>query len=270
MSYLSKTKQIFANVSLSGDIITELQRNAKNMVHSKLSSFLTDDTIDIMFDACECEAKPLGSKTAEDVGAILFAHPLNKLLSRIQNEPINGQQFTESLHHEIIKKETGWSEDEVYQIHSILFRHHTFTQSEFELNMNHVLDTKYGAKLSEEIVCTLKEVISQHDVSMIQYKMKNGQKIEAFSHCVINMVDELLQNVDENKHNDRGDVDSDLIQTMYDAIAECFIFGDDYDEMRLKLQRWICNNCSNCNINSVINGESTTKVTMCRLCGMSQ
>eukprot|EP01083_Nonionella_stella_P102518 291682_1 len=70
------------------------------------------------------------------------------------------------------------------------------------------------------------------------------------------------------KDDDAGN--SNLIETIYEAIAKCFIFGDDYNPMCLKLQHWICNKCSNCNINAVINGILTTNVTICTLCGMSQ
>eukprot|EP01083_Nonionella_stella_P102517 291681_1 len=69
------------------------------------------------------------------------------------------------------------------------------------------------------------------------------------------------------KDDDAGN--SNLIETIYEAIAKCFIFGDDYDEMQLKLQHWICNKCSNCNINAIMNGI-TTDINTCRLCGTSQ
>eukprot|EP01083_Nonionella_stella_P082898 228975_1 len=65
---------------------------------------------------------------------------------------------------------------------------------------------------------------------------------------------------------------------VYKAVAECFIFRLDYqwsnvheaNELVIKLQHWICNNCGNCNVNTYINGKFTTSVTVCILCGMDQ
>eukprot|EP01083_Nonionella_stella_P205315 747771_1 len=270
----SQTKQIFLNHQVSGAVINVLKRNAKTLVHAQLVSFLTEPTIDIMFNDVDYESwMHLASKPAEEIGATLFDHPLNKLLLRIQNEPINGQRFIESLHHQnVIQEETGWNDDTIHQIQSILFRHHTFTPSEFAQHMKYIFHTKYVTKLSAPMISTMKEMILQHDVSTLHYQIKNAQNIEEFSHCVINMVDELVSKNEEHKYNCNDDAHdhTDLIQVIYEAIAECFIFGDDYDPMCLKLQHWICNKCSNCNINAVISGILTTNVTICTLCGMSQ
>eukprot|EP01083_Nonionella_stella_P190030 704004_1 len=159
---------------------------------------------------------------------------------RIKNGQINGRQFIESLHYDnIIQEETGWSRDEVHQIYSILFRHHTFTPSEFEQNMDRVLNTKYATKLSKQVRSTIQEVLLQHDVSIIHYKIKNAQNVDEFSDCVINMVDQLCpSNVDSIAITDvnqlrtteevtaaEAEDNSNLIQIIFESIAECFIFG---------------------------------------------
>eukprot|EP01083_Nonionella_stella_P304723 1060145_1 len=83
---------------------------------------------------------------------ILFHYPLNRLLQRIKNERIDGSQLIESLTRtstnsklehqlhirEIIAKETGWVPNEVRQILLVLFRHHTWTKSEFTHNMDRI------------------------------------------------------------------------------------------------------------------------------------
>ena len=259
---LSQTKQTFNKYELSA------QSSANSMklsVQNDLSAFITTDTLNIMFHCFEQwkdkEPDDVKSKAAEQIAHILFNYPLNNLLTRIKDENITGKQFLDSLNGKsIIQIETGWNDDEIYQIQAVLLKYHTFTQSEFNENMNNILTTNYGKSLSKEVINKVKETISEFNVEEIHFKIKNGKNIDEFSDRIINLIDELLQNKQEKKNND------DFVRRIYMAIAECFIYKQDGNGR----QHWICNNCGNCNINSWIAGKLNTDLSVCILCGMQQ
>eukprot|EP01083_Nonionella_stella_P238569 835889_1 len=261
---LSQMKRIFSEYSLTGQIISKMKHNGKRIVQSDLLSFMTQDTIDIMFDGYDKFAKHdvllrIESKSADQIAEIVFSYPLDNLLKRITEEAMNGEQFIESIdakEENIISKETGWKYNDVYQIQAVLFKHQTFTEKQFQQNMNYILNTKYAKSLSKQVVNEIKETILQHNAEEIHYKIKNGHNIEEFSDCIVNMVDRCI-GYDDN------------IQSIYDAIADCFIF-DTNDDLCMQLQQWICNNCGNCNITSVIDSALTTKIDVCILCGVTE
>eukprot|EP01083_Nonionella_stella_P082595 227979_1 len=144
---------------------------------------------------------------------ILFHYPLNSLLFRIMNENIDGSQL--NINHAIVA-ETGWHNDEVLQILSVLLRHHTWTQSEFEHNWDRVWAKQEYSALSPRIISTIKAVILDHDVEEIHYKIKNAHPIDAFSDCIINIVDDIINETETEDHS--------FIKSIYEGIADCFIF----------------------------------------------
>eukprot|EP01083_Nonionella_stella_P291147 990703_1 len=164
----------------------------------------------------------------------LFHFPLNSLMERINNESIDGLQLIQSLTMEqhninafhIIVAETGWDKDEVHQILSVLFRHHTWTQSEFTHNMNRVwAKPEYNTLRSSHLndpISTIQCIILKHDVEKIHYHIKNANPIAEFSDCIINMVDEIMQ-TNKEKQTTLSD-ENDCIKCIYEGIAECFIF----------------------------------------------
>eukprot|EP01083_Nonionella_stella_P300818 1028880_1 len=99
---------------------------------------------------------------------LLFHYPLNSLLLRIENENIDGLHLINSMEdhtiNHIICAETAWHNDEVRQILSVLFRHHTWTQSEFEQNWDRVWAKHKYNGLSPQIISTIKATILDHDV----------------------------------------------------------------------------------------------------------
>eukprot|EP01083_Nonionella_stella_P126689 383554_1 len=216
----------------------------------------------------------LESRSTKQIAHILLRHPLDRLLQRIVNEDIDGKRFIESViafDEDIISEETGWDEQEVYQIQSMLFRHHSFTTSQFEQNMNHVLDKQYATTLSEDIRDMIKQVMSKHNIEDIHYNIKHALSIDVFADSVMNMVDEwTVWAQNDCKESSKSNEEKELIvMQIYHAIAQCFVFDSIHDVL-LALQHWVCNNCGNCNVNSYVNSSFTTNVPVCILCGMSQ
>eukprot|EP01083_Nonionella_stella_P265176 898590_1 len=286
-SQLLKTKNIFSNHALSGKQMHELstaQRDgAKGTIYEQLSSLMTKATLNIV---CQCydewhrvDHDAVQSKSAEEIAEILYHYPLEQLLSRIEKDNINGAHFIQSLHknRDIIAEETGWDEDESYQIQSVLFRHHTLTKSEFEGHMNRILKV---ATLPTETKQHLKQTILEYDVELVHYKIKNALPMETFSNAMIYMVDELMKDNEEEKEPILNEKSTDgFVKRIYEAIAECFIFdpksceagnGDQHSHhLCSKLQHWVCNNCGNCSVNTMINSEHMQK-DICILCGITQ
>eukprot|EP01083_Nonionella_stella_P147355 464799_1 len=282
LNSISETQRKFKQRELHGQMICALPMDSIKVIMKKdLLSFMTPKTFDIIMTHCKewkDDAKrqtidDLKSKSAEQIAAILLNYPLSRVVCRIMGDHIDGQRFIQSMiasNEDIIAEETGWSEDDVYQIQSMLFRHHTFTQSQFEQNMDDILSQEYRTKLSKDIIERIKWVMSQHNVEKIHYRIKNAMSIAPFADSIMDMVDEWTQTV--YKQNPKAKDENELIFThIYHAIAQCFVFSiKNEDDLLRELQHWICNNCGNCNVNSSINSSFTTDVTVCTLCGLHQ
>eukprot|EP01083_Nonionella_stella_P039680 107915_1 len=311
-THLSKTKQIFDDLKLSGQqmIDMKLTDRIKRIVRGDLLPFITAGTLNRMFkcyDQWKGDMQPpydaITSKNAQEMADILFHFPLNNLLHRIKNknEAIDGGQLIEwlmrnsdsTLEDHIIATETGWKADEVRQILSVLFRHHTCTTFEFTGNMDRVwAGHDYNRSLSPQIINKIKDTILEHDVEEIHYKIKNAQPIDEFSDCMINMVDQFIEKqedhaqtnnengalIDDMEHESKESDENDWIQRIYKGIAECFVFDQEFEseksnDLILQFQHsehWVCNNCGNCNINMMIDQAHTKQITICILCGLSQ
>eukprot|EP01083_Nonionella_stella_P043663 117826_1 len=207
-AHLAKTKDAFANSTFSGRKMIDLDPNEiKTLVKNDLSPFISEATLDLMF-SCYAQWKnelqhpyeEITSKTAHQMAHILFHYPLNRLLNRIMYKNIDGSQLIKSLTMEqrdknirhIIAKETGWDSDEVIQILSVLFKHHTWTQSEFSRNFDRVWGKHEYNALSKHISEIKDIVLHHHNVEVIHYKIKHAQRIDEFNDCIINMVDEMI------------------------------------------------------------------------------
>eukprot|EP01084_Bolivina_argentea_P013009 24373_1 len=156
-----------SNASLDGSLMIMISGNdAKRMIKEQMLQFMTQKTLDIMFKCFDVfkEKYPhkIKSKSAADIAAIIYRYPIQNVIRRIQDENITGEQFEDI--RDIIEQETGWKKSEIYQIESILLKHHTFTKSQFEQNMNKIFMEKHGHLLSKEIINTIKDVISQNPV----------------------------------------------------------------------------------------------------------
>eukprot|EP01083_Nonionella_stella_P213468 769926_1 len=257
-SHLAQTMQIFSEYELSGhNMRLESIHSVKCIVKEALLPFMTDDTYNIMFNCYEEwnneDPQDVESKSARQMGDILFHYPLNNLLRRIKEETIDGAHFIRLVRDDnvdIIGDTTGWDQDEVNQIHSVLFRHYISSELKFQKNMNHTFSTKYKGILPNAVINTIQKAMHEFDLDEIRYQIQNGLSIDAFTTKMLFLVQQLMKKEDDN-----------LVQKMYVAIAECFEF---------EAEHWTCNNCGNSNVPNVINGKMWSTIAICILCGMPQ
>eukprot|EP01084_Bolivina_argentea_P312530 541085_1 len=205
------------------------------------------------------------------MGYILYNYPLNSLLNRVNdnNDIINGQKYISyyKQNKNWIATVTGWSPDNIYQIHSVLFRHNTFTKSQIIQNINNITLKHQSGKLLSNIIKT--QIIPAFDMEILHYKIKHGKIIHQFSDAVINMVAQLIDNKDNG----------DFIKKAYDAIAHCFACNYDEKENNIissilpplhNCQDWTCSNCGNYNFVKLIGSNMNINLSVCTLCGMKQ
>eukprot|EP01084_Bolivina_argentea_P235953 396887_1 len=146
--------------------------------------------------------------TTEEIADFIYHFPLENLLTRIENQAINGVTVIRNHldEQDFIKEQTGWCDEEILQLTSTLFQHQSFTKDEFLCNMNKVL--KEGktqqAVLPEELINTIKNTISQLDVELLHFEIKEAHNIKYFSDICVNMVDMLIQNNETNKTNNNS------------------------------------------------------------------
>eukprot|EP01084_Bolivina_argentea_P091310 164389_1 len=266
--YAQKTQEIFNQNKLSSKKMCVIEpEQAKRIVKDEMLKFMTPKTLNIIFDSFKkWKDKNLEDVTAEQMADILYTYPLHNLIEQINDENIDGKQFMKKRH--IICDATGWDKNESYQLETIILKHHTFTPQQFKQNMNNIFTSNYTKTLTNEIRNTIEQTILQFDVENIHYNIKNAESIEEFSDCLINIVDDIVQ-----KNNEQED---DMIHTIYEAIAECFIYTED-DMIKLGIsdaveerQHWKCANCGNENVNCFINGKMTKCIDICSLCGIEQ
>eukprot|EP01083_Nonionella_stella_P140836 432752_1 len=269
---ITKMKVIFQRHKLSGNVMFVLETDtAKHIVKDDLSAFMTHDAIQIMFECFDQYKKEdpddLKLKSATEIGDMLLHFAIDKLLAHIRDNNVDGKAFIESLNDKhMIQDETGWSDDEVYQIESVLLKHQTLTESQFKENMDYVLKTKYDEHtLSTRIVDKIKEVILAFDVEALQWNIKTGQSVEEFSDTVMNMMEEVVE-TRTTSDDQKEYVEDTTIQVIYEAIADCFMFN----ESSLYRPQWTCSNCSNYNVNKVIGNCINTDLSVCSLCGIKE
>eukprot|EP01083_Nonionella_stella_P282857 962617_1 len=269
---ITKMKVIFQRHKLSGNVMFVLETDtAKHIVKDDLSAFMTHDAIQIMFECFDQYKKEdpddLKLKSATEIGDMLLHFAIDKLLAHIRDNNVDGKAFIESLNDKhMIQDETGWSDDEVYQIESLLLKHQTLTESQFKENMDYVLKTKYDEHtLSTRIVDKIKEVILAFDVEALQWNIKTGQSVEEFSDTVMNMMEEVVE-TRTTSDDQKEYVEDTTIQVIYEAIADCFMFN----ESSLYRPQWTCSNCSNYNVNKVIGNCINTDLSVCSLCGIKE
>eukprot|EP01084_Bolivina_argentea_P020913 38846_1 len=234
---------------------------------------MTAETMKIMFNYFDKwkndEPDEVESKSTEEIAHILFHHPLNNLLTNIMEKNIDGKLFINNTkENSFMEAATGWDKNDIYQIQSVLLKHHTFSRSQFIQNMNNILTQTYSKSLTTDVINRITEVILQFDVEEIHYKIKNGKNIDEFSDKIINLVDELIE-------KNTNEYDNNFVTNIYEFISECFIFNDnsidnDYDLISSQRQHWICNNCSNFNFHIFVASNMKRDLSSCTLCGIKQ
>ena len=84
------------------------------------------------------------SMTAPEIAYLIFNLPIHRVLERILNDDINGQSFIDKYQNneKWIKRDTGWSNDDIVQIEAILFRHSSMTKDEIITILDNAMNKK--------------------------------------------------------------------------------------------------------------------------------
>ena len=136
-----------------------------------------------MFDNIrELDSEDIQFLSAPEMGYLLYLYPLSKLLKFILDGNIDGPQFIKNYKtkQRILREETGWKNEEIYQIEAILFRYLAIDKEEFKSN-----SAKITTSIPPKITTQIKEKILKFDhgnVSKLHLKIKQGhQNILTFS-----------------------------------------------------------------------------------------
>eukprot|EP01084_Bolivina_argentea_P169602 293997_1 len=265
-AHLEQTKQILSKTTLTGHIISGLSlQHVKRMLQNDLLAFITQETLKIIF-VCFDEWKSennVTSKSPEEIGHIIFNFPLNKLLKRILDDKIDGKKFIDYYltNQQFIKHETGWEDSEIEQVEAMLFKCQSVTQKIFENHMNVILSTKYN-NIPVSVRTKITEVLLNCNVDEIYFNIKNGKNIQSFADIIINMVIDI-----------DAESDGNLIEQIFLAVAECFVFTHESDKKDISLAeqlQWRCFNCTNFNFHNVIGSKQNMDLSICSLCGVKQ
>eukprot|EP01083_Nonionella_stella_P048129 128878_1 len=238
--------------------------------------------MDIMFDRFdtwrrENEADHLLSKAAAEIAYMMYHYPLDTLSDVISRDNIDGNVFIELVETtgSFIKEETGWKKTEIYQIESVLFEHQCMNKDEFEKNLDYVL---MNDALPNSIKGCIRDRMVSFDIVTILARIRHGLSNLEFNEQMVNMVEELFEINEKNKTNDANKdlayFGDDLIQKVYALIAECLIWNADLDTVNVagaacRRYDWKCFNCGNRNFCAMIDGQRSTDLSICRLCGAS-
>eukprot|EP01083_Nonionella_stella_P150622 480103_1 len=143
-NHLMQTMQLFSDRGLHGNKVHGLAcDDIKLMMKHDLNVFLTDATMDIMFNCFaawrEENEEDIMRKPAAAIACMLYHYPLDTLMHSIRRDDIDGKAFIERAHvytmHEFMKEQTGWKQMEIYQIESLLFGHQCMNEKEFINNL---------------------------------------------------------------------------------------------------------------------------------------
>eukprot|EP01084_Bolivina_argentea_P181711 313787_1 len=185
--HLEKTMQILSRRALNGTKMSSLSASdLSDIVNNELKQFIKSKTLIVMFRWFDQWMKGDGndtikSKTAEELGYMLYNSPLNRLLDRINDkeDPIDGAKviayYKYKKKKEWMEESTGWSKEDIYQIESVLFRYDTYTSTQITDNLKSIpLKDASGASVADTIAQTL---IPHFNLETLHYKIKSGQAV---------------------------------------------------------------------------------------------
>eukprot|EP01084_Bolivina_argentea_P117371 208457_1 len=270
--------EIFRNHRLNGKKAYHLTGNdLKSITKHNLQKFMTDKTINIMFDYFdkfkEQHKQHVKTYAAPDIASILYDHPLNKLKSKILNNDINGLQFIQTCinNEQIITESTGWNAQDTYQVEAFLFQNQTLSRSIIlnQLNDNDSLPTF----ATNEI----RKTFQKFDLESIHYQIKNGKHCPQFSDALIDLIDDLNSKNTQPTERKSNDIfmENDLVKRIYNTVVNCFIWNDrecrtDENISSHRKYDWICFNCGNINFCSTIGNKMNVDISICILCGITE
>eukprot|EP01084_Bolivina_argentea_P125556 222438_1 len=179
--------KVFCEKNLNGKEVSGYKGNIlKLMVQDDLKKiFITDATIDIMFDYFDKLKEEqtndfITDKNAAEIAYELYMHPLNRLQKQIIDENIDGNMFIEKHEHDrIISNATGWTTENIYQIEAFLFQKQTLTNQKILKNIYHKHENNEYRKFEDafaKIAYNIQNQLKGFDLEQIHYKMKHGKR----------------------------------------------------------------------------------------------
>ena len=265
-----------AKHSLNGETICSQTPETTKFLLEKEFTFMTNETLNKIQHAIKVMRKEnpdyLKSKSAAEIGYILYNAPINNLLTRILRDDINGAKFIEGKGQFIIT-ETGWDYNEMIQLRAVLLRHETFTKSETNEKIAQIMDK---CSLPNTVKTKIKELLLTYNLQKLNHKLRHNGDIEQFGDAVINLVDDLVHKNEEYKADDDVDkvyYNDNFVRKIYTTIAESFIFTEEEiiqpqgSLLSLKYE-WYCNNCGNYNYGQRIDSVDKKYLAKCILCGV--
>eukprot|EP01084_Bolivina_argentea_P060390 110336_1 len=203
---LLRTTDIFNEHKLHGEKLMHIEaEDVKSIVQQKMLSFITIDTLNIIFsylaELKHQNPKSVAENSTEDIVNTLYNYPLKRLIRKIKDENINGEVIIDILQKEknnIFQSETGWSGEELEQIRLLFFRYNTLTRKQFADHADRVLELNKQL-LPNKIITAINNIFSDVDIEQIHYSIKNNKnnkEMQTFSYNIINMVDEAIENID--------------------------------------------------------------------------
>ena len=261
IKHARKMMAIFVRRQIVEDMTNRLKMRM-DTVTTELLTFMTEETMAIVMEKMMNINDCSDYGNSAEMGYAMFNAPVINLLQKIKKDEINGRKLIQ-LGAEFLKKQTGWTGDEVLQMQSILFQHSAFGKEELKQNMNGIVEQ---SQLRTEMQNKIKKVFSRFDMEELHYKIKNNKNIEDFAIDVSNLVDDLHN--EEAKHNDS---DEDFIHRIYNMIARFFAIPNKHglSSYERHKREWCCNNCGNYNFIRCLGGEDVHDLQVCSLCGVT-
>eukprot|EP01084_Bolivina_argentea_P320146 555449_1 len=266
--YLLQTQKIFKQHQLNGQKMFYLSaHDVKCIVKGEMLQFVTVETLNMIFDYFSkwknLHHDSITSIPAEQIAEILYNHPVDRLVRRINDEHIDGEMMVEILEKgddEIFSLTTGWDNEDIEQVKLLLLKCSSMTKKQFRHHFYRTLVLN-NKSISHTIISKIREMFDKIDTEKIHYQIKNNRNSTEMQICcdkISNMVDEIVKNKDNH---------DDLIKLTYDAVAKCFIPDN---HLLLDTHDWSCTNCGNYNFRQWINGKMNDNLSICSLCGISQ
>eukprot|EP01084_Bolivina_argentea_P137016 241312_1 len=256
-----KTMQIFAKYGLSGQNIMQIpMENIQLILERDLLSIMTPQTFEMILSLlAKVKLNALEADKnieAPKMGFLVYKHPLNQLLDKITDDKINGKKLIHYYQekHNWIKNVTGWEDNDIHQIHVLLFQDYVLEKSEIEQNINMTLSEPLQRKLSLLIQQ------NQIDLELLCYQINKGysiELIEKFSDLISTVVDEYKTYVK-------------IAQCFWSETSEPNLKYDDKEYNLMKQSSWNCHNCGNANFSKYINGTISLDLIICSLCNMTR
>eukprot|EP01083_Nonionella_stella_P267804 904910_1 len=160
-------------------------------------------------------------------------------------QKLDGKRYIDVDNTMIIQQETGWKEDDIEQIHLLLFQSMVLNNEKFSDKMQDVIANSNDKDIPNAVMERITQIMNTYGVEQLQYDVKHNKNTKPFNDQVTDIIyDELVSEFDVSIVDE-----GHMIQRVYNTIARCLAF--DYpdkastnDVFDLEDARdWICSNC---------------------------